>query len=160
MTTINADITTLFQRPSFATPLTDEQKSAAEEILSQYDPGSLSDEDAESLRQDLRDAGIRPSRELRSLLEDAGFDAEALRPQDPGGPGGPGNPGGPRGAGGPPPGPPPQEGGTAGEALQTLAEILEDYDTENLTSDNLREIQQRLAEAGFAGNGSVVDQRA
>jgi len=149
MTTIGSDITALLPKAGgFAAKLTDEQKTAAEEILAQYDPEALSEEDAEEIRQQLREAGIAPSRDLKSVLEEAGFDTEQLRPQGPGGPGG---------AGGAPPPPPPE---LSDEQVQTLASIFEGYDAEDLSEEDLQEIQAKLQEAGFSGRGSVVDRQA
>lgn len=154
MNTINADIATLFTRGGgVQAKLTEDQKSAAEDILSQYDPESLSDDDVDAIKQQLRDAGIGPSRELKDLLEEAGFDAEQFRPQGPGGPGGPDGPGGgPEGA------PPPPQ--LSEDQLKTLASIFEDYDSETLTEDDLTEIERKLQEAGLFEKGQVVDQRA
>lgn len=150
MTTISSDITALFPRAGgSAAKLTDEQKTAAEEILAQYDPEELSEEDVEEIRQQLRDAGIAPSRDLKALLEEAGFDAEQFRPKGPGGPGG-----GPEGA---PPPPPPE---LSEEQVQTLASIFESYDAEALTEEDIQEIQTKLQEAGILGRGAVVDQQA
>lgn len=152
MTTVGSDITTLFSKSGgFAARLSEEQKSAAEEILSQYDPESLSDEDVDAIKQQLRDAGIGPSRDLKDLLDEAGFDAEQFRPKGPGGPGGPG--GGLEGA----PPPPPQ---LSDDQLQTLASIFEGYDSETLTEDDLLEIQQKLQDAGLFGKGALIDQQA
>lgn len=149
MTTIGSDITALFPKGGgLAAKLSDEQKSAAEEILAQYDPDDLSEEDVDAIKQQLRDAGVGPSRELKDLLQEAGFDAERFRPAGPGGPGG-----SPEGA----PPPPPE---LSQEQVQTLASIFEGYDAENLTEDDLLAIQQKLQEAGLFGRGAVVDQQA
>jgi mono/diheme cytochrome c family protein len=149
MTTINSDITALFPKAGgSAAKLTDEQKTAAEEILAQYDPEQLSEEDVEQIKQQLRDVGIAPSRDLKGLLEEAGFDAEQFRPQRPGG------------SGGPPDGAPPPPPELSEEEVQTLASIFEAYDAENLSEDDLQEIQKKLQEAGFLSRGAVVDQQA
>ncbi|UUX49955.1 hypothetical protein NUH88_21520 [Nisaea acidiphila] len=125
--------------------LSEEEKSTIASILEQYDPESLSEEDVDSIKQQLQDAGIDPSPELGSLIEEAGFDKEQFRPDGP-----------------PPGGPPPGgEGGPSGlvseDGLKTLSSILEEYDVENLSEDDVSAIQQQLAEAGFFGQGSVVD---
>lgn len=147
MNTISSEISGFLPRPgSFGTSMTEEQKSAAEEILSKYDPENLSEEDANAIKEELREAGIKPSRELGTLIEESGFDPEQFRPAGPppGGPGGPGKPGG-------------SENLVSEEGLKTLAEILEEYDVENLSEDDLTAIQAKLTEAGFYGQGSVVD---
>lgn len=152
MNTINFDITAGLSRGSgFSAKLSEEQKSAAEEILAQYDPDSLSDDDVDAIKQQLRDAGVGPSRDLKDLLQEAGFDAEQFKPKGPdGSAGGPGGPGGP----------PPPPAGLSEDSLKTLASIFEAYDAENLTEDDLTEIQQKLIDAGIFGKGNVVDQQA
>lgn len=125
--------------------LSEGEKSTVASILEQYDPDSLSEEDVDAIKQQLQDAGITPSRELGTLIEEAGFDKEEFRPDGP-----------PRG--GPPRG---GQGGAAGlvseDGLKTLSSILEAYDVDNLSEDDVTTIQQQLAEAGFFGQGSVVD---
>lgn len=153
MTTINANVASLFQQQSVnQNALSEEQKSSITDILSKYDPDNLSDEDVESIKEELKEAGVRPSPGLKSALEEAGFDAEAFRPAGPP----------PGGAGGPPPGPPPGEESTGAseETLKTLASIFEDYDLENLDEDDLTEIQKKLQEAGISLPGSVINQTA
>lgn len=152
MTAINADVTALFPRQGgFQNKLSDEQKSTIAGILSQYDPEDVDEEDVKSIRDQLREAGVRPSPELKTLLEESGFDAEAFRPAGPPS-GGPGQAGGR---------PPPGAGGeTSEETLKTIASIFEDYDLESLTEDDLDEIQQKLQEAGIALPGSVINQSA
>ena len=46
-------------------PLTDDQKTAVQSILSQYDPKNLSSSDAQSIFKSLREAGVGPSPDLR-----------------------------------------------------------------------------------------------
>jgi hypothetical protein len=153
MNTINFDITAGLSRGTgFSAKLSEEQKSAAEEILAQYDPEALSEEDVDAIKQQLRDAGIGPSRDLKDLLQEAGFDAEQFKPKGPGGEAG--GPGGPGGA------PPPPAEGLSEEVLKTLASIFEEYDAENLSEDDLSAIQQKLQDAGFVGKGRVVDRQA
>ena len=51
--------------------LSEEEKSTIASILEQYDPESLSEEDVDSIKQQLQDAGIDPSPELGSLIGEA-----------------------------------------------------------------------------------------
>ncbi len=155
MNTISAGISVQFPPQGFGqAKLSDEQKSAVSDILSQYDAETLSEEDVASIREQFREAGVRPSPELKSAIEEAGFDAEAFRPDGP-------PPGGPGGAGGPRQGPPPGTGDEdSDETLKTIASIFEDYDLESLSEEDLNEIQQKLQEAGIALPGSVIDQSA
>lgn len=54
-------------------PLSDEQKTTMEEILSQYDAENMTKEDMESIRQELEDAGIPRSKESMQMMRAAGF---------------------------------------------------------------------------------------
>ncbi len=59
---------------SQTTKLTDKEKSTLQEILSQYDPENLSEEDVQSLMEDLKNSGIKPSNEVKQLIAEAGFE--------------------------------------------------------------------------------------
>ena len=54
--------------------LTDDQKTQLTEILSNYDPANMTDSDVQSMRDEINNAGIRPGEELKSILEDSGFE--------------------------------------------------------------------------------------
>ena len=81
-----------------------------ESILANYDADSLSQEDAKAIVTALQNAGIEPSSELESALDEAGFDAQEI--------GTLAGVGGPKGGGGMPPPPP------STEDVDTLADIL------------------------------------
>ena len=65
-----------FQRPL---ALTDDQKQTAASILSQYDSKNLKAEDAKSIFNAFREAGIRPGSGLQEVLTSAGFDPQQFR---------------------------------------------------------------------------------
>ncbi|MFC7049645.1 hypothetical protein [Emcibacter nanhaiensis] len=122
--------------PPSSSPLTEDQKSTVSDILSQYDASSLSEEDAQSIFQALKDAGIPPSEELKSMIEDAGFDLSQFAPPPP--------PEGGRGPGGP--------GGMvelSEEDAATLDSIFDSYDMANLTEEDKESINQALLDAGI-----------
>ena len=58
--------------------MTDEAKKQVTDILRQYDPENLSTEDMDAINKSFKEAGVRPSGELKSMLEDSGFDAIAV----------------------------------------------------------------------------------
>ena len=58
--------------------MTEDAKKQVTDILSQYDSENLSSDDMDAINKSFKDAGIRPSGELKSMLEDSGFDAKAL----------------------------------------------------------------------------------
>lgn len=59
--------------------LTDEQKTKVQDILSNYDPNSITETTAKEIFQKFSDAGLQPGRGMKETIEAAGFDAENLR---------------------------------------------------------------------------------
>lgn len=57
--------------------LTDEQKQKVNNILSNYNSSNITQSDFESISQQFKDAGIKPSESLKSTVEAAGFDFSA-----------------------------------------------------------------------------------
>lgn len=127
---------------SVNTPLTEEQTTQVVSILSQYDPSSLSEEDTTAIRQAFREADITPSRELRQVIEAAGFDAGSLRGAEG------------RQGGGPPP-PPPADDALSG--LSQLKDILSQYDLSNLDSESQAALLGELEETGLLQSGLYVN---
>jgi hypothetical protein len=128
--------------------LTDEQKQTIQNILSKYDPENIDAETAQEIFDKFREAGITPARGMKEAIEAAGFDAEELRslaqPQ-----------------GNMPP-PPPTEGKSKIDvsALQSLMDILNQYDLENLSSEDEETLMQQLQSAGFLQSGSILNTSA
>lgn len=127
--------------------LSSEQTSQIAEILSQYDPDNVSDEDAKAIFAAFKDAGITPAKGMREAIEAAGFDAEDLRT---------------RGMGdqGMMPPPPPQSSSSQGinlSALKSLQELLSQYDLNNLSTSDQKDLTSQLQELGFISTGSVID---
>lgn len=58
--------------------LTDEQTHTLQSILEQYDPESLSSEDATSIVEQLKSEGIAPGKALEDAISSAGFDAKQM----------------------------------------------------------------------------------
>ena len=136
--------------PQMAQPLGEEEiaqmKSTVESILSKYDSSSLTTEDIKGIQQALRDAGIRPSRQVRQAIESAGFDPERLRPQ-----------GGPDAMGGASPPRPQRGGGVNMKALKSFSEILEGYDLSNLSSEEEENLMNQLTSSGLMRTGVMLD---
>ncbi len=128
------------------TELTSDQKSTISEILSNYDPENVSDEDAQAIFQAFKDAGITPAKGMKEAIEAAGFDAEDLRSR------------GMSDQGMPPP--PPQSSSSNSinvSALQSLQEILSQYDLTNLSETDQTSLVSALESSGFIYPGSVLD---
>ena len=132
--------------PMQSAELTDEQKSTVDEILSQYDPENITEDDAKSIFEQLREAGIRPTKGLKDAITDAGFDAEELRsmsmPDQP-----------PQGSGGPQQ----SSSSVSVSALQSLQSILSQYDLTNLSSDQESDLMTQLSNAGLVQTGYMID---
>jgi hypothetical protein len=136
---------------SQAKALTDEQKTQISDILSNYDKDNLTAEDAKEIFESFREAGIQPGPGMKEAIDDAGFDADELRdlakPSDM------------------PPGPPPSSGAFGSSSsksidastLQSLQEILNQYDLSSLTSDQEEELLSKLSDSGLMKNGSMID---
>ncbi|BBD08147.1 hypothetical protein [Desulfovibrio ferrophilus] len=54
-------------------PMTEEQKTTAEEILAKYDPENMTRDDMLAMRKEFHEAGIPRSRELQQMLQESGF---------------------------------------------------------------------------------------
>ena len=55
-------------------PMSDEQKETVNSILSNYDSSSMTEAKFESLKAEFEEAGIRPSEDLKGIMEEAGFE--------------------------------------------------------------------------------------
>jgi len=135
-------------RPPPPQPLSYDQKSLISQTLSNYDPETLTEEDAQAIVAAFKDAGIRPTKELASAMEELGFDARAV-----------GELAGAERPKGPPPPPPPVDGQSLNtEGLQAIEGILEGYDLTNLTDEDEESILTAFEEAGLIGEqGSVFN---
>jgi hypothetical protein len=148
--------------PPPSKPMTEDAKKQVTDILSQYDSENLSSDDMDAINKSFKDAGIRPSGELKSMLEDSGFDAKALGDrarQTQGADGGGPPPGGPPPGGPPPGGGAPPGGGTqqaSADQLKQLSSTLDQYDLNNLSEDDKTNINQKLSELGFSASKSKV----
>lgn len=132
--------------PQKTEALTDDQKNTISEILSKYDAENVSTEDAVAIFEEFKEAGITPTRGMKEAIEAAGFDAEDLRSKGLSDQGMP---------------PPPQQSSTSSSinlsALQSLQEILSQYDLTNLSETDQTSLVSALESSGFIYPGSVLD---
>jgi len=127
--------------------LTDEQKQKISDILSQYDPENVTEDDAKAIFQAFKDAGITPAKGMKEAIEAAGFDADDLRSK------------GMPDKGQMPP-PPPSSSGTSGvnvSALQSLQDILSEYDLSDMSEDEQSQLLSQLQEQGLMNPGYIID---
>ena len=129
--------------------LSDEQKKAVQDILSNYDSSKITTEDAKKIFKSFEEAGIKGGG-LREVISAAGFDADEIWSQAHDGQK-PGKP--PEGAGRP--------GGIAGKVnsstLQTLQTILNQFDLSAMTEEKEKELFSQLTESGLFNSGSVIN---
>lgn len=145
-----------FPPPPPSRPLTDDQTSLVQATLADYDAETLTTEDARTILDTFRQAGIRPGKELRQAIQDAGFDEKQLlelaRPE--GAPeGGPqGGPQGLRGA----------RGASSSStidlsALQSLQNVLSNYDLSSMSDEDETNLLSQLNSAGLIRTGYMID---
>jgi hypothetical protein len=126
--------------------LTQEQASQVQSILSGYDAKSLTAADALEIDKAFKEAGIEPGEGLAAVMEENGFDARAIgdliaSSQN-------------RGMN-----PPmqPQGGRLNAESLQTLYNILDQYDLSNMSEQDEASLYQALRESGLFKPGTIID---
>ncbi|HEX2979354.1 MAG TPA: hypothetical protein VHO48_03715 [Anaerolineaceae bacterium] len=128
--------------------LTEEEQTELEKILEEYDSEDLTTEDAEEMFKAFEEAGLRGPG-LREGIQKAGFDADevwslAHKGQKA-----------------------PQAAGKAENtnrvdlnALQSLQDILNQYDLANLSSDQEQSLIEQLNQSGLMNLGSMIDLKA
>ena len=119
-------------------PLSDELKAQAQEIISKYDAQNMSEDDKTSMREELHEAGIGRSRELKTILQDEGFEVK---------------------------GPPkkharPAPSSETAQPNQDIADFLEKYESGNLTDQDIDSLVELLRKSGLTSSGVVVDETA
>jgi hypothetical protein len=126
--------------------MSSDQKSAVQEILSNYDAKNLSVSDAKEISNSFKEQGIRPSSELRETIQSAGFDADAIREMS-----GSGGVQGMEGKQPPPPPPPPSDQASNSEQQSIIEEILEEIlngddedDTSYDSTDQIMDYTSRI----------------
>ena len=67
-----------FEAPTGSQSISSSQSDEISSILSNYDSSNLSESDAQAIVAAFQDAGIEPSKELESAMEEAGFDAQEV----------------------------------------------------------------------------------
>lgn len=145
-----------FPPPPQSRPLTDDQKSLVQSTLAEHDAENLTADDAREILDTFRQAGIRPGRELRQAIQDAGFDEKKLldlaRPEDAPEGGPQGGPQGPRG----------NHGARSSSnvdlsALQSLQSILNNYDLSSMSDEDETNLLSQLNSAGLVRTGYMID---
>lgn len=118
--------------------LTDDQKQTLEEIIAKYDSENMTGEDTKELFEELKSAGIPPSKDVREALDAAGFKP----PEKPNGE------------------PPKPEGAEFSSNAKTLIDILQKAETGEATQDEINTFITQLQSTGSVFSGSLIDTKA
>jgi hypothetical protein len=132
---------------STTSKLTDEQKSTLADIIAKYDPENMTDEDTKAMMDEIKEAGIGPSKEFGEIMNAAGF-----KPPEK------------------PEGPPPTDDTTSStssssttsttEVPEYLASFLEKQESGTATEDDILTLVQNLLNSNKSTTGSIVDTKA
>lgn len=119
--------------------MNDNEKSTFQAILEKYDASSMSNEDKKSMFEEIRETGIRPNREMKEMLESAGFQPPA-RPQ----------------------GLPPQAASILGNG--EMPDFLQDFITKfregSATVTELNQLLEQLMQNGLPASGNIIDENS
>lgn len=128
-----------YQQKVTETKLTDEQKKTLEEILAKYDASSMTAEQTKSLFEELKSSDIKPSKEVREIIDAAGFKP----PEKPQGP------------------PPPDETSSSTSTIPDyLLSFLQKQESGDVTQTDLNSLIKNLQENGEVSQGVLVDKKA
>ncbi len=126
------------QVSSNSSSLTDEQKTTLEEIIAKYDPANMTEEETKTMMDEIKAAGIRPSKEFGEIMNAAGFKPPE-RPQ----------------------GPLPED--SASEIKENLPQYLLDFiekqESGTVTQDDIDTLIKNLQNSGDVTKGQLVDQK-
>jgi hypothetical protein len=119
--------------------LTDEQKKTLEDILAKYDSSSITQEQTKALFDELKDSGIKPSKEVKEIIDAAGFKPPE-KPQ----------------------GPPPEEStsSTSSSIPDYLLSFLSKQEDSSVTQADVNTLIKNLQENGEVSQGVLVDKKA
>ena len=133
---------------SSSNSLSSTQLETISSVLENYDTDNLSQSDAQSIIAAFEDAGIEPSAELASAMEEAGFDAREIGDLA----------GGQSGGGGMPPPPPAEETDSISSLLDTLLNTEEDEESTTTTSfDDIMDYTSRILSLNEESKTEVMD---
>lgn len=145
--------------PIFQSPQShsEDQKQSLNDVIAQYDPSDLSDEEAKTLVNEISELGISRGEDLTTALSEAGFDPKGLADQAGFGRGD-----------GPPPPPPSVSGlgnkGAESDEVQALLSIVNELrvniEENGVEGDFSELLTAALEDAGIDTTTPIVDFRA
>lgn len=132
------------QRTESTNSLTEEQKKTLQDIIAKYDPENMTSEDTKSMMDEIKEAGIKPSKEFGEIMNTAGFKP----PERPSGP--------------PPSGPPPsetQESSTDNDLTSQLLDLLNEQKSGSVSEEDLNTFIETLKSSGNSLIGTLINQK-
>lgn len=137
--------TGMMQKPRENYKMSDEEKTQVKSLLEQYDTENLSEDDTNTLFDQIKSLGVKPGDDLKTLMEDAG-----VKPPKP-----------PEGGGRPP------KGESSTETVSTksnmpsyLSEFVSQAQSGSITDDDLNTILSTLQQNGYGTSGNIFDDNA
>lgn len=114
--------------------MTNEQKESASSILAKYDASNMTEADHESMKAEFEEAGITPSKDLKGMMEDSGFEV----PEKPG----------------------PQETNRKGrpEPPEFMNELMEKLESGEISEDEIKTFMQNLQNEKGETSGAIMDE--
>ena len=117
--------------------LSDDQKTSLKEIISNYDPKNMSEDDWKIMMDEIKSSGIGPGEDMKQIMEDAGFD----KPM-----------------GMKPPEMPPQKPNVDNkETLDLIKDYLSKKDNNEITDEEFDNFLQSLIKSQETTNGIFLD---
>ena len=127
--------------------LTDDQKKTLQDIISKYDPETITQDQMKSMMDEIKEAGIKPGKAFGEVMNAAGFKP----PEKPQG----APPQGP-----PPQGPPPDVQQSSDEDITTqLLNLLNQNKTGEVSENDINDFIQSLKNSGNSIIGTLVNQK-
>lgn len=122
------------------TPLNAEQKTLIQDKLAGFDVDNISEQDKQDLASLFEELGVKPSKEVAGLMEDAGLDPAQMRPQ------------------GAPPPPPQGEQSSVDPQLSSLIQsFVEQFENGDVDESDLSAFVESLQSNGFGSSGNILD---
>ncbi len=119
--------------------MTDEQKQSVTDLLSQYDDvSSISDDEKETLMENIKDLGVKPGDDLKNIMESAGFEP----PKPPEG------------------GMPPQSSDSTSsteELPSFLSDFISKYQSGEVSEDDMNTLFAQLKSNNMGAKGNIYD---
>lgn len=134
----------MMQQPRENYKMSDEEKTQVKSLLEQYDTENMTEEDTQSLFEEIKSLGVKPGEDLKTMMEDAG-----VKPPKP-----------PQGGGKPPQGGSSKEVSTKDNMPSYLSEFVSKAQSGDISDDDLNTILNTLQQNGYGTNGNIFDDNA